>query len=149
MKFGSFFGVVANVLDCDIVVSVFKYQSTCRYVSDFPQCQNATQCHFIAATAYESRHARQRQHILGSVGIPLLGCLRRRAINSTMQSIQSLEERPLRRSAPRAIVTTCNEYQLPSRMGLQNKQTAYLRKGKTPQMSVLDMTQNNLSARFQ
>ena len=38
---------------------------------------------------------------------------------------------------------------LPSWLGLQNRTTASLKRGKTPQTSVLDMTLNNLMVRFQ
>ena len=43
-----------------------------------------------------------------------------------------------------------NKYNsLPSQLGLQNTLTAPLKRGKTPLMSVLDMTLNNLMVRIQ
>ena len=44
--------------------------------------------------------------------------------------------------------TKLSNDELPSRLGLKNTLTTPLQRGKTPPMSVLNMTQNNLMVRF-
>ena len=47
------------------------------------------------------------------------------------------------------LITSLQDYTWFSQLGLQTPLTASLQRGKTPTMSVLDMTQNNLMVRLQ
>ena len=83
-----------GLIDKPVVISTLVWGEWRRYLTDFPPSQNAAQGHFeMGSHAWIETHAWPDQKMLGSVGIPLLGCP---AMNSALQSRFCLENGPLK-----------------------------------------------------